>query len=257
MNKYSKNQRGHCPNISELAEYLCGNMLGIEKETLSHHIENCSYCEDVLKELKEFVGDSPDAEVKEYYIQNIFNKSQLSNKLLSLIRDKEALDRKSFLSSKDYFMSHIKKLNKLISSSSLNCTTYIYSHEAVRGLPSNKNSYSIGERIIIRIETPQKDGYLVVFHYDAEYNLELIFPSESYMDNFVKADDNISIGIKATKPKGIHYLKAIWSFKPIIKVEEINYEDEDIASILDELFHTLPTLKDFEWIESVLEMKVV
>jgi len=129
---------------------------------------------------------------------------------------------------------------------------------AVRGgAEPKKITYTIGERIVIRIKAPM-DGYLALFQYDDENNLRLLFPHEATDETFVEASKEKNIGIEAKKPLGKHYLKAIWTSTQIIDPKKVNFtEKSEINSTIEKLTNSVQKMKPDEWMVSVKEFEVV
>ena len=152
----------------------------------------------------------------------------------------------------------VEKLSILESVAHLPTITCSYNPEVTMGSGFDKDTYCIGERIMISIKAPEeKDGFMTVFHYDDKDNLTLLYPDKSTTDTSVGAGKEKKIGIVATKPIGTHYLKAFWTCTKILKPEEVNFGDEpEIATTIANFIKVVRDLSSDDWIESVSEFEI-
>ena len=128
---------------------------------------------------------------------------------------------------------------------------------AVRGEGLKGDKYPVGESIVLQFEPPRsRDGYLIVFHVDNRNRVEIIFPRKAEEASLLRADEDRSIIIEATEPKGKHLVKAI--LMPV-KTLDSTLISETEGSAIDSIEQILDTISEVEeeWAESVVEFEVI
>jgi len=128
---------------------------------------------------------------------------------------------------------------------------------AVRGEGLKGDTYPVGESIVLQFEPPRpRDGYLIVFHVDNKNKVDIIFPRKADEASLLRADEDRSIIIEATEPKGKHLVKAI--LMPV-KTLDSTLISEDAGTVTDSIENILHSLSEVEeeWAESVMEFEVV
>ena len=128
---------------------------------------------------------------------------------------------------------------------------------AVRGEGPKGDKYPVGESIVLQFEPPRpRDGYLIVFHVDNKNKVEVIFPRNAEELSLLRADEDRSIIIEASEPKGKHLVKAILMpvkpLDPTLVSKDEGLVNDSIEKILDSI-----TEVEEEWAESIAEFEVV
>lgn len=185
------------------------------------------------------------------------DRSKRAGGEISDMAEKELKKQSVSVLFKEKIKSSIEVLKKLRSETSISCT--LYNFDKVKGSGTEINEYMIGDPIMLVITTPKgRVGYLIVYHYDEEDNLTMIFPKSNTDENFISVGEQKIIEIQANPPKGKHYLKTLLIKRQIIKPEEINFSDiSNVTSAIESSIKNISRSKKKEWIESVTEFIVI
>jgi len=87
------------------------------------------------------------------------------------------------------------------------------------------NRYIVGDSFGIRVDIPQ-DGYLTIFHYTESGTINLEFPILSMDESYLSGGSKKTICFDVKEPFGRHFLKAIWTAKPLIDTSSIDLSHE-------------------------------
>ena len=110
--------------------------------------------------------------------------------------------------------------------------------------------YTIKESIVFCVPI-DSDGYLVILHYDESENVSMVFPTRSQDNTFVRAGTEKKISGTVTGPYGKQNFKVIWTSRPLIEPDEIDFSDEeDIERAINAFLDALAELNEGEWIET-------
>ena len=111
-------------------------------------------------------------------------------------------------------------------------------------------SIAIKESIVFCVPI-DSDGYLVILHYDESENVSMVFPTRSQDNTYVRAGTEKKISGTVTGPYGKQNFKVIWTSRPLIEPDEIDFSDEeDIERAINAFLDALAELNEGEWIET-------
>jgi hypothetical protein len=118
------------------------------------------------------------------------------------------------------------------------------------------NNYIPHEYILFSIRSKQ-NGYLTVFHYDDNGNIEMLFPKRKKDDVYLKTNFQITVGYETSELPGNKYVKAILTFRKIIHPEKIHFDNEIILfREINEFISSVSMLNKEEFAETTLSYKV-
>jgi hypothetical protein len=146
----------------------------------------------------------------------------------------------------------IEKLKQLVSSLSIPVYSFAADGLATRGeaVEKEKNQYTIDESIVFCVPITS-DGHLVILHYDESEKVNLVFPSGSQDNTFVRGGSEKKISGRVTGPAGKQNFKVIWTSHQLIESEKINFNsEEDTERTINEFLDALAELNEGEWIET-------
>jgi hypothetical protein len=119
-----------------------------------------------------------------------------------------------------------------------------------------KVRYSVGDTIVLSIPI-DRDGYIVILHYDSGNDPVLIFPSSKSDDHSVKGGLEKKISGKITGPIGNQGFKIIWTSIALLDLKNIDFNDQkSIESAFNNFGEKLQKLNESEWIETLFEYEV-
>jgi len=158
-------------------------------------------------------------------------------------------------------MSLIDRLKGLSSSLLLSGRTIIL--EATRGeiehdeAKARLDRYHVGDRIVFCLDVPA-DGYMVIFHGDPNGQISWVFPASPSDDTSVMGEAEKRVAGSVTGPPGKHFLKAIYTKKPLVNPEEIDFEDEeDQERTISEFIRGLDRLEPDTWQTTIYEFEAI
>ena len=153
----------------------------------------------------------------------------------------------------------LERLKNLVSSLSMPVYSFPAGSHATRGEAelSAKTQYTIKESIVFCVPI-DSDGYLVILHYDESKNVSMVFPTRSQDNTFVRAGTEKKISGTVTGPYGKQNFKVIWTSRPLIEPDEIDFSDEeDIERAINAFLDALAELNEGEWIETEYVFEVL
>jgi tetratricopeptide (TPR) repeat protein len=176
--------------------------------------------------------------------------------MAAAIREKSKIEHSPVVF-KEKIRALIGRISQLVSEGGFLCTSFGIA--GAKGAEEDENAYSPGEPIFVYVEAPDEmDGYVTIFHYDEEDNLQMVFPSKITDKTFLRAGEEQRITIGQLQITGKHYLKALWTSKQVINPVDINFGDElAIADAIESFLESIHSLGKDEWLESVAQFEVV
>jgi len=248
MNLNENDNRRTCPRLNVLSDYLFGSQDNIERHTIEFHIKSCPHCKVEISELKKFVGENVQSEVDNYYRSHGDDEALLSKRLFDLIRS-----RSEFFN--DKIRTLVDRLNEYASDVFLPIKTGLF--DAQLASKRKKDSFIEGDDLIFSIFIPI-DGFLIVFQYDNERNLDLLFPRKK--NDMTRIDQNreIQIGKNVTGPPGRRYVKALLIQSQIFPKGEIVFDDdEEMLKFVEKLNKIIIDSTKDKWMAGKYEYEVV
>ena len=90
------------------------------------------------------------------------------------------------------------------------------------------STYAVGEKIKVYFKS-SKDAYVVLFGYDNQGNIKLLFPNKYQKNSYVKAERQYQIEgvIETGTPPGIEYVQGFATLKPVIMTRELEKRIEE------------------------------
>ena len=258
MTQEQTNNRKDCPSLQELYEYLYGKIRKKERAAISSHVSACPYCEDELHELREFVGENPEDEFNEYYTTHRLDKSPLPERIYTLVQEFAVQGTTGSQMFKERLYLLIEGIKRLKPAVSFQLPISALDPLTTRGAEQSKDVIDANDTIIIILEPPvEEEVFLTVFHYDEQNNLQMILP-ENRNDNIsIRAGEIRTLTVDPVKSKGKHYLKAIFTSKPLINPYKIDFEDDlDVATAIGNYLKSIRNLGSAEWWEAVAEFQI-
>ena len=87
------------------------------------------------------------------------------------------------------------------------------------------NRYNVGESFGFRVGM-LRDGYLTIFHYSEDGNIDLQFPVLPEDESYLSGGSKKVFDYDVKEPFGKHFLRAIWTAKPLIDLESVDPSSE-------------------------------
>jgi hypothetical protein len=103
--------------------------------------------------------------------------------------------------------------------------------ETSRGDRSRHESkhYMVGDPIQFCV-TPAADGYLAIFHHNAQGQISLVFPNYYDRDTFVNGGMEQSVGCRVKGPTGNQFFTAIWTSQQLLDSNRLVLDVPDVLS---------------------------
>lgn len=115
-----------------------------------------------------------------------------------------------------------------------------------------ENIYAADDKIVFSIFIPE-EGILVVFHYDDERKIRVLYPGKEKDDIKVKHGETKHIAVEISKPIGKQYIKAILFPHGVTPLEE---GAECISNIIN-IIQTISDIDKERWVVFDYEFEVV
>jgi hypothetical protein len=206
--------------------------------------------------LYDYVLNWADKKIESYVMEHIAICSECSLEILDIMEIERELDDE-FINRVDQ-ISLTQKIKNLISDLSLPVYSFPVGALVTRsGSTKHKTRYAIGDSFIYCIPVIS-DGYLVILQYDANEEIELIYPFNSKDDGFVPEGNKKNISGKVTGPVGKQFFKVFWTSRKVLNTENIDSQNKDsVERALNEYIESLINLDPNDWCETVYEYEVI
>ena len=123
----------------------------------------------------------------------------------------------------------------------------------VKATEDQKNTHMVEDEIKFSLDIP-KSGALCVFHYDENYNIKLIFPSDKKDDVNVKAGEKKQFNINISQPGGKHCIQAILALEEL-KLPAKEYSD--FSNFANEFVDLISEIGSDACMEAIYEFEVI
>jgi len=206
--------------------------------------------------LYDYVLNWADKKVESYVMEHIAICPECSLEILDMMEiERELYDE---LINRVDQISLSQKIKNLISDLSLPVYSFPVGALVSRsGSTKPKKRYAIGDSFTFCIPVIS-DGYLVILHYDADEEIELIYPINSKTDGFLPEGKKEEISGKVTGPVGKQFFKVFWTSRKMLNTKNIDFKNRDsIEGALNEYVESLKNLDPNDWCETVYEYEVV
>ena len=119
------------------------------------------------------------------------------------------------------------------------------------------HTHVVGEQTRLRIRMPE-DGHLVVFHFDPDNQLDLLFPDGQETETYLHRGQEQIIRYSIKGPQGKHVFKVLWTRHQLLNPERIKFGDAFSLEVgLVRFTQALERSSEPDWFSMVCEYEIV